>query len=469
MAGSVIVTFAIETEQVDVALTTLTTALGPGSTVSIVGQTAVELLTLPAIIERLQLGSAPGTHPLLRGTCAIDDGALEVSGGHDLRNELRVLPVAELLERAKKASLDCNTSPPGWRDTNGYDCVDWEVGGWCNASGALYFGDARIRSIYGGVSANQDCCICGGGASGIPQVKLDAVYSAADPKQYVLTLLLDDEHEADLKAGRPQDSVTLAQAKGPHPNWLPGASASPFVKCNLTGSIDAHPYAYHFEDSIDSPEILDFTSEMLGMPEDSDGNWGFGFAEFSVTGWFRRGPTFGTGLQDDGLTNYATFFAKAWPGPDRIFRGPLMTLHADDEIRFGVRDVETHRLSVTCPDQCLTSGEWVMLTFVRSFRPATVTHDLLSVYVNGDLLGDKVVPKYDVSNHNNLRFGAHPVIEYGQNVDGFLDDIRVYQYALDSREIAALMYDTWQLHCYAIAPPPNARTGSCRIDGAESR
>ena len=33
------------------------------------------------------------------------------------------------------------------------------------------------------------------------------------------------------------------------------------------------------------------------MVEDSTGVWGFGFNDFSVSGWFKAGPNFATGLQ----------------------------------------------------------------------------------------------------------------------------------------------------------------------------
>lgn len=147
-----------------------------------------------------------------------------------------------------------------------------------------------------------------------------------------------------------------------------------------------------------------------------------------------------------------------------MLRGIQVTLHGDDEIQFSVRDDDEYRLSAHCPGNCLTSDNWVFLTCVRAADPASSTHDTLSIYVNGAVLARKNVPKYSVSNHNNLRFGSHPVFEYGLNIDGYLDDIRVFQYALDDRDVAALVQDTWRLHCFEVVNPPNSMIGSCRAD-----
>ena len=69
-----IVTFEIVTTRPDRALESLQAALLPGSNSTVAGAEAGELLTVPAIIERLQLTA------FMRGTCSIEDGAIAGEG-----------------------------------------------------------------------------------------------------------------------------------------------------------------------------------------------------------------------------------------------------------------------------------------------------------------------------------------------------------------------------------------------------
>lgn len=52
-------------------------------------------------------------------------------------------------------------------------------------------------------------------------------------------------------------SVSLLAAKG---SWN-----SAHTRCNYTGETEAHSFAYWFDDHLDSAELLDFTSAMLGV------------------------------------------------------------------------------------------------------------------------------------------------------------------------------------------------------------
>lgn len=144
---------------------------------------------------------------------------------------------------------------------------------------------------------------------------------------------------------------------------------------------------------------------------------------------------------------------------------------------------------------CVVENRWTMFTFVRlqgGSQPTctgigdstpncagafagsdmlasscpegcTYANHTLRIYVDGLLLGEKTVPPTDVSNLGMLRIGAHPVFQNGMNIDGFMDDIRLYDYALNASEIAILRDDTWGLHCYDIVPPENAMPGSCAV------
>lgn len=87
----------------------------------------------------------------------------------------------------------------------------------------------------------------------------------------------------------------------------------------------------------------------------------------------------------------------------------------------------------------------------------------LSIYVDGLLLGSKTVPAVDVSNLGMLRIGAHPVFQNGMNIDGFLDDIRVYEHAVKQSEITELKNDIWGLQCYNVSAPHNGIVGACAV------
>jgi hypothetical protein len=282
--------------------------------------------------------------------------------------------------------------------------------------------------------------------------------------------------------------LSLAQAQF-------GSGGSRFIGCNLTGSFYAHPYAYHFHDVVDSPEMLEFTAADLGLPLQSGGRWGFGWGDFTVTGWLQPGATFATGVQDP-AKNWVYFFSKANPGPGQTQYGMFAALYRGDRIIFGVEDNPLHRIEVTCQswgcDSCLPRsacgdasapspggrqlvgdpcaplgpdfatcgklevGRWVMLSFVRA-------QNTLRVFVNGELRGERAVPPTDVSNSGDFRVGSHPVFETGMNMDGFIDDYRVFDYALGAEDVAALAGTTWPLHCYGVTPPANALPGSCAV------
>jgi hypothetical protein len=62
-----------------------------------------------------------------------------------------------------------------------------------------------------------------------------------------------------------------------------------------------------------------------------------------------------------------------------------------------------------------------------------------------------------------LRVGAHPVFQNGMNIDGFLDDVRVYEFALNDTQIIELKNDIWGLQCYNVTPPENGLVGACAV------
>ena len=235
-----------------------------------------------------------------------------------------------------------------------------------------------------------------------------------------------------------------------------------------------------------SAEMFEFSASELGMEAAADGSWGFGEGDFTVTGWLSPGETFATGVEDPDK-DWANFFAKADPGPGRLQYGAFASLYSDHRIRFGVEDFPDSRLEVTCGDSCVPRAEcaddpgdtgddpcaavlgvafsscsclvkhrWEMLTFVREDH-------VLRIYSNARLVGEKAVPVTDVSNLGPLMIAAHPVFHEGMNIDGFLDDLRVYDFALNATQVVELMGDTWALNCYDVTAPENGLPGACAV------
>ena len=172
------------------------------------------------------------------------------------------------------------------------------------------------------------------------------------------------------------------------PRADPIPAGSDNLCCDLTGGFHAHPYAFNFSDvqgasvpcgsprvpplcgqpclelthhrcrlcaTPGSPEMFEFDAADLGMGLKPNGDWGFGTGEFTVSGWLAPGATFATGIEDP-AKNWANFFSKADPGPGRLQYGAFAALYGDHRIRFGVEDIASHRLEVTCDDSCVPRG-----------------------------------------------------------------------------------------------------------------
>ena len=67
-----------------------------------------------------------------------------------------------------------STSGSSWEDDIGYSCVDYISEGYCAQYGSGYdsegsgYDSSGYDSASQGVTANEACCICGGGVSNTP-------------------------------------------------------------------------------------------------------------------------------------------------------------------------------------------------------------------------------------------------------------------------------------------------------------
>jgi len=75
----------------------------------------------------------------------------------------------ERLPRRGLPTMDCATSPIGWKDAHGRSCQDYSDNWWCTADGKMgpgwpeHWGSLQDQRGFLGGDASSACCICGGG------------------------------------------------------------------------------------------------------------------------------------------------------------------------------------------------------------------------------------------------------------------------------------------------------------------
>jgi predicted outer membrane repeat protein len=209
--------------------------------------------------------------------------------------------------------------------------------------------------------------------------------------------------------------------------------------------------------------MLEFTADQLGMATECstrwDGRttciWGFGFSDFSISTWFRPGPAFGSGIQNSAVT-WSNLFAKAELG--MTHPGVVITVYADDRVVFRLQDHVQYKLNVSCGN-CVSSGNWVFLAFVRRAES-------LRIYMDGSLVGFKSVPRYDARNSGTMRIGSDHIFSTGLNLDAWIDDFRIYDFPLSSVGVRQLFDSTLSLDCTGVYAPVHGLQGTCNATGA---
>jgi ribosomal protein L37E len=223
-----------------------------------------------------------------------------------------------------------------------------------------------------------------------------------------------------------------------------------------------HARAYRFRDVAGSADMLEFTAEQMGLPQRCsqrwDGRteciWGFGTSDFTITAWFRATEWFGAGVENPAVT-WSNLFAKAQLGMTQP--GIIASIYKNDRIVFRLQELPEYSLNVSCHG-CASSREWVFLSFVRYAGS-------LKVLQNGVLLGSKLVPPFDTDNLGTFRLGANHVFSTGLNMDAWIDDFRIYDFALSDSGVRHLYGKTLSLDCFDNYPPLHALNGTCNSTG----
>jgi hypothetical protein len=131
-----------------------------------------------------QATDAGGANPIEQIGSAIADAA------QDVQNAPMYKVQAEQPEDKEVSSVPgCKNFPKGWADAKGNDCEDYAEGQWCTRHGGYgegwldewgTFGNVTDKVITG-KTAQQACCVCGGGFQEYPQMLLAGSAPAAAP------------------------------------------------------------------------------------------------------------------------------------------------------------------------------------------------------------------------------------------------------------------------------------------------
>ena len=105
--------------------------------------------------------------------------------------------------------------------------------------------------------------------------------------------------------------------------------------------------------------------------------------------------------------------------------------HLDNKVVFEVAD-NMYSSMVAAPDTSFITGEWVHFVAVRNF-----IEDSLLLYANSKLVGYAYDSTGAISPFNYIDIGNF-IYEENTHLEGALDDIRIYKYALDYADIKLL-------------------------------
>ncbi|UCD36912.1 MAG: T9SS type A sorting domain-containing protein [Fidelibacterota bacterium] len=143
-----------------------------------------------------------------------------------------------------------------------------------------------------------------------------------------------------------------------------------------------------------------------------------------------RGFTAAFWLRQSEIGNKTVWLAKASFDGDQIVGGYAVYHDADGKVCFTVSDGEYAPL-VAMPSDDFLAGQWIMVTAVRDRDDQN-----LKLYTNAHLLGAVPDSSWDISQRSDLFIGYS--MGGGGFLAGVLDEVRIYNYALDSTEISDL-------------------------------
>lgn len=154
---------------------------------------------------------------------------------------------------------------------------------------------------------------------------------------------------------------------------------------------------------------LNGSSDYLSAPDDDTLDL---VDAFTLMGW----------VNNDTLSGYDLMFNKGDAGNDQNYW--LGT--NGDEVTFGFHDGAFQEFETTTAN--LSAGTWYHLA--ATFDDAA---DTVTIYLDGALLVSQTTTAAPLANDGALYLGRS---QHGEYVDGALDDLRIFDYALDAGEIA---------------------------------
>ncbi|MFQ5492567.1 MAG: DUF2341 domain-containing protein [Candidatus Dojkabacteria bacterium] len=150
----------------------------------------------------------------------------------------------------------------------------------------------------------------------------------------------------------------------------------------------------------------------------------FGTDDFSVSMWMNFGD------QAGGTHNYSIAFMKSdktsspYAGMTAFVDTPYSSPNGGVQFRL---DSNNEAESTTTG---MDDSRWRHYVFVRSGTT-------LEIYIDGILNKSQSVSSIDISDTANLRFGANQPVVTDQNFQGMMDEIKVYDYAIDQEKVLA--------------------------------
>ncbi len=144
----------------------------------------------------------------------------------------------------------------------------------------------------------------------------------------------------------------------------------------------------------------------------------FSDQDFSISFWLKQTVV-------DRHMRYIIKGTHASPGTGKRYE---VFHHSSNVVRFSIDD-DAIKSRIEVPNTNFVTGEWVHVVAIR----ATASDQLL-LYANVNLEGSASDDTGDISQNEDLFLGVSPD-EENTNFAGFLDDIRIYNYALDITQI----------------------------------
>jgi len=144
----------------------------------------------------------------------------------------------------------------------------------------------------------------------------------------------------------------------------------------------------------------------------------FGRQDFSISFWLKQSAV-------DRHMRYIIKGTHESPGTGKRYE---VFHHSSNVVRFAIDDNVT-KSRIEVPNTNFVTNEWVHVVAIRA-----MASDQLLLYANAKLEGSATDNTGDISQKEDLFLGVSPD-EENTNFAGLLDDIRIYNYALDITEI----------------------------------